>query len=55
MRTEPTAVSPRFHFGELLSWIGQDTQAKSEYRQAAKLDPDGLIGKVARSVLAASG
>jgi Flp pilus assembly protein TadD len=54
MRTEPTAVSPRFHFGELLSWIGQDKQAKTEYQQASKLDPSGLIGKVARSVLASA-
>jgi tetratricopeptide (TPR) repeat protein len=55
MRTEPGEASPRFHFGELLSWIGQDAQAKTEYRQASKLDPSGLIGKVARSVLATSG
>jgi tetratricopeptide (TPR) repeat protein len=55
MRTEPTEVSPRFHFGELLSWIGQDKQATTEYRQASKLDPTGLIGKVARSVLASAG
>ena len=55
MRTKPGAASPRFHFGELLSWIGQDAQARTEYRQAAQLDPSGLIGKVARSVLASSG
>ncbi|MDX6620482.1 MAG: hypothetical protein QOK36_2868 [Gaiellales bacterium] len=55
MRTEPGEASPRFHFGELLSWIGQDAQARTEYRQAAQLDPSGLIGQVARSVLAGSG
>jgi Flp pilus assembly protein TadD len=55
MRTEPGQASPRFHFGELLSWIGQDGQARTEYKQASALDPTGLIGKVARSVLANSG
>ena len=30
-------------------------QAKVEYRKASRLDPGGLIGKVARSVLAGSG
>ena len=55
MRTAPGAASPRFHFGELLAWIGQEQQAKVEYRKASRLDPGGLIGKVARSVLAASG
>jgi tetratricopeptide (TPR) repeat protein len=54
MRTEPGAASPRFHFGELLAWIGQPKQAKVEYKQALQLDPTGLIGKFARSVLAAS-
>ena len=54
MRTDPGAPSPRFHFGELLAWIGQDAQAKQEYRQAAQLDPTGLIGRFARRVLAAS-
>jgi Flp pilus assembly protein TadD len=46
--------SPRFHFGELLSWIGQNAKARQEYRQASELDPDGLIGRFARSVLKAS-
>jgi len=54
MRTDPGAPSPRFHFGELLAWIGEAKQAKAEYRQASQLDPTGLIGKFARSVLAAS-
>jgi tetratricopeptide (TPR) repeat protein len=55
MQSRPAAPSPRFHFGELLSWIGQEAKAKQEYRQAAKLDPKGLIGRLARSVLKASG
>jgi tetratricopeptide (TPR) repeat protein len=46
--------SPRFHFGELLSWIGQNAKAKQEYQQASALDPKGLIGRFARSVLKAS-
>ena len=54
LRTSPGEPSPRFHFGELLSWIGQDAQAEKEYQQAAQLDPNGLIGRVARSVLATS-
>jgi tetratricopeptide (TPR) repeat protein len=54
MRTQPQAASPRFHFGELLAWIGQDAQAKKEYEQASSLDPKGLIGQFARSVLKAS-
>jgi tetratricopeptide (TPR) repeat protein len=51
MRTRPEAPSPRFHFGELLSWIGQAAEAKKQYRQASALDPTGLIGRLARSVL----
>jgi tetratricopeptide (TPR) repeat protein len=54
MQSRPDAPSPRFHFGELLSWIGRDTQAKQEYRKASALDPKGLIGQFARSVLKAS-
>ncbi len=54
MRTAPSAPSPRFHFGELLSWIGQQAEAKKQYRQALALDPTGLIGRFARSVLDAS-
>jgi tetratricopeptide (TPR) repeat protein len=54
MQSRPDAAAPRFHFGELLSWIGRNAQAKQEYRRAAALDPDGLIGKFARSVLQAS-
>jgi tetratricopeptide (TPR) repeat protein len=55
MQSRPGNASPRFHFGELLSWIGQDAKAKQQYRQAAELDPNGLIGRFARSVLKASG
>ena len=51
MRSRPDAPSPRFHFGELLSWIGREAQAKKQYRQASALDPKGLIGRFARSVL----
>ncbi len=54
MQTRPDAPSPRFHFGELLSWIGRNGQAKVEYRKASALDPKGLIGRFARSVLSAS-
>jgi tetratricopeptide (TPR) repeat protein len=54
MQSRAEAPSPRFHFGELLSWIGQDAKAKEQYRQASKLDPDGIMGRFARSVLAAS-
>jgi tetratricopeptide (TPR) repeat protein len=54
LRARPDAASPRFHFGELLSWIGRDKQALTEYRQAEQLDPDGLIGKLSRQVLDAS-
>src|SRR4051794_26195249 len=55
MRSRPDAPSPRFHFGELLAWIGQADKAKEQYRQASALDPEGLIGRFARSVLQASG
>jgi tetratricopeptide (TPR) repeat protein len=55
MQSRPAAPSPRFHFGELLAWIGQDAKAKQQYRQASQLDPKGLIGRFARSVLKASG
>ena len=55
MQSRAGEPSPRFHFGELLSWIGQDAKAKQEYRQASQLDPNGLIGRFARSVLKASG
>ncbi len=54
MQSRAAAPSPRFHFGELLSWIGQEAKAKQEYRQALKLDPTGLIGRFAQSVLDAS-
>ena len=54
MQSRADAPSPRFHFGELLSWIGQDAKAKQQYRQALQLDPTGLIGRFARSVLDAS-
>ena len=54
MASRAASPSPRFHFGELLSWIGRDSQAKDEYRQVLKLDPTGLIGRFARSVLDAS-
>jgi len=54
MQSRAAAPSPRFHFGELLSWIGQEAKAKQEYRQALKLDPKGLIGRFAQSVLDAS-
>ena len=54
MQSRPDAPSPRFHFGELLSWIGRGAQAKQEYRKASALDPKGLIGRFARSVLSAS-
>ena len=54
MNSRPGEPSPRFHFGELLSWIGQEAKAQEEYRQASKLDPKGLIGRFARSVLEAS-
>jgi tetratricopeptide (TPR) repeat protein len=55
MQSRAGEPSPRFHFGELLSWIGQNAKAKQEYRQASELDPKGLIGRFARSVLKASG
>ena len=55
MQSRAGEPSPRFHFGELLSWIGQDAKAKQEYRQASQLDPNGLIGRFARTVLKASG
>ena len=55
MQSRAGEPSPRFHFGELLSWIGQNAKAKQEYRQASALDPKGLIGRFARSVLKASG
>ena len=55
MRSRADAPSPRFHFGELLSWIGRQTEAEEQYRQASALDPKGLIGRFARSVLDASG
>ena len=55
MQSRAGEPSPRFHFGELLSWIGQNAKAKEEYRQASALDPKGLIGRFARSVLKASG
>ncbi len=54
MRSLAGAPSPRFHFGELLSWIGREAEAKEQYQQASELDPSGLIGRFARSVLAAS-
>lgn len=54
MQNRPGEASPRFHFGELLSWIGQNARAEQEYRQASQLDPHGLIGRFARSVLRAS-
>ena len=54
MQSRPDAAGPRFHFGELLSWIGRDAQAKQEYRKASALDPTGVIGQFARSVLKAS-
>jgi tetratricopeptide (TPR) repeat protein len=54
MQSLPAEPSPRFHFGELLSWIGQDAKAKEQYRRASALDPKGLIGRFARSVLNAS-
>jgi Flp pilus assembly protein TadD len=54
MRSRPDAPSPRFHFGELLAWIGQQAEAEKQYRQASALDPKGLIGRFARSVLSAS-
>ncbi|MDX6629885.1 MAG: hypothetical protein QOH00_2131 [Gaiellales bacterium] len=55
MQSRAGEPSPRFHFGELLAWIGQNAKAKQEYRQASALDPRGLIGRFARSVLKASG
>jgi tetratricopeptide (TPR) repeat protein len=55
MQSRAGEPSPRFHFGELLSWIGQNANAKQEYEQASQLDPNGLIGRFARSVLKASG
>jgi tetratricopeptide (TPR) repeat protein len=55
MQSRAGEPSPRFHFGELLSWIGQNAKAKQEYEQASELDPKGLIGRFARSVLKASG
>jgi tetratricopeptide (TPR) repeat protein len=55
MQSRAGEPSPRLHFGELLSWIGENAKAKQEYRQAAQLDPSGLIGRFARSVLKASG
>ena len=54
MQSRPDAPSPRFHFGELLSWIGQEAKAKEQYQQASELDPSGLIGRYARGVLKAS-
>jgi len=54
MQDRAQAPSPRFHFGELLSWIGQDAKAKEQYRKAEALDPTGVMGRFARSVLAAS-
>ncbi|HET6173918.1 MAG TPA: hypothetical protein VFD90_15005 [Gaiellales bacterium] len=55
MQSRAGEPSPRFHFGELLSWIGQNAKAKQEYKQASELDPGGLIGRFARTVLKASG
>jgi tetratricopeptide (TPR) repeat protein len=54
MQSRPEAPSPRFHFGELLAWIGREAKARQEYRQASRLDPKGLIGRFARTVLKAS-
>jgi tetratricopeptide (TPR) repeat protein len=55
LRSRAGAPSPRFHFGELLAWIGREADAKKQYQQASELDPQGLIGRFARSVLEASG
>ncbi len=55
MRSRAEAPSPRFHFGELLSWIDRQADAEEQYEQASKLDPNGVIGRFARSVLDASG
>lgn len=54
MQSRAGEPSPVFHFGELLSWIGQNAKAKEEYRKASALDPHGLIGRFARTVLKAS-
>ena len=50
-RAQPTSPTVQFHFGEVLSWLGQRAAANRRYRVAAKLDPDGQIGGLAAAVL----
>jgi tetratricopeptide (TPR) repeat protein len=52
IKAEPEEASPVFHLGLLLIWLEQRKQAIEEFRKAARLDPDGVIGKVAAGVVA---
>jgi tetratricopeptide (TPR) repeat protein len=54
IKAEPDEASPVFHLGLLLVWLEQQKQALEEFRKAAKLDPDGVIGRVAAGVVAQS-
>ena len=50
-RAHPGSATVQFHFGEVLSWLGQRSAADRRYRIAAKLAPTGQIGTLAAAVL----
>ena len=54
MRSRARRTEPALPLRRAASWIGQQAEAKKQYRQALALDPSGLIGRFARSVLNAS-
>ena len=37
----------RFHLGELLYWLKQDTDAEAQWRQVEQDSPDSIYGRIA--------
>jgi tetratricopeptide (TPR) repeat protein len=47
----PHSQTVRFHLGLLLAWIGQRSQALTEFRAAVKLGPTTKLGRDAETIL----
>jgi Flp pilus assembly protein TadD len=41
----------RFHLGELLFWLKQDTDAEAQWRQVEQDSPDSLYGRTAAALM----
>ncbi len=48
----PKAATVRFHLGLMLVWMGQVTEARTQFSRAVAVDPKGVLGRQAARFLA---